>query len=156
MPNVKQAHQLIERILECLKKTPLDEDVYRRYMKRPFQKAGLLEDLSPYVKIDARGYILLQYERGIEVLRKRTNDAEEVIYWILEDTIFITVYLGMMKCYGVDQVHTHFPNDPRIHKEIVEAVNDAFRAIGGQYEKWHKEGRRTMIETSKSRTSDPK
>ncbi|MED0850801.1 Imm63 family immunity protein [Bacillus altitudinis] len=87
------------------------------------------------------------YERGIKVLHKRTKEADEVVYWILEDTIFLSVYLDMMRQYQVDNIHTHLPNDPSIHKQIVERVHESFRAIGGLYEKWHHEGKRASIET---------
>ncbi|MFB8735380.1 hypothetical protein ACEQPO_21270 [Bacillus sp. SL00103] len=39
---------------------------------------------------------------------KRTKVADEVIYWILEDTIFLTVYIDMMRKYQVDNIQTHF------------------------------------------------
>lgn len=76
-----------------------------------------------------------------------TKEADEVIYWILEDTIFLTVYIDMMRQYQVDNIQTHLPNDPSIHQQIVERVNESFRAIGGLYEQWHHEGKRASIET---------
>nr|WP_257215559.1 immunity 63 family protein [Bacillus pumilus] len=86
--------------------------------------------MSPYIQIDQHGYSLIQYERGIEVLHKRTRDADQVIYWILEDTMFLSVDLDRMKQYQVGNIHTHLPKDPSIHKKIVERVNESFRVIG--------------------------
>lgn len=147
MHEIIQKDELIKHIYTCLKKTTLPEDIYEPYIARPFQTSGFFDDLSPYIQIDQYGYILIQYERGIEMLHKRTTDADEVIYWILEDTIFITVHIDMMKQYQVDNINTHLPNDPSIHKQIVERVNASFHAIGGLYEKWHHEGKRASIET---------
>ncbi|MCY7453785.1 Imm63 family immunity protein [Bacillus altitudinis] len=147
MNQILQKDELIKRIDSCLKKTSLPQDIYEPYIARPFQTTGFFDDLSPYIEIDPAGYILIQYERGIKVLHKRTKEADEVVYWILEDTIFLTVYLDMMRQYQVDNIHTHLPNDPSIHKQIVERVHESFRAISGLYEKWHHEGKRASIET---------
>ncbi|AOZ89781.1 hypothetical protein BK049_14430 [Bacillus xiamenensis] len=147
MNHILQKDELIKHIKTCLKKTALPQDIYEPYIARPFQTTGFFDDLSPYIEIESHGYILIQYERGVKVLNKRTKEADEVIYWILEDTIFLTVYLDMMRQYQVDNIQTHLPNDPSIHQQIVERVNEAFRAIGGLYEKWHHEGKRASIET---------
>ncbi|MGG1697732.1 Imm63 family immunity protein [Bacillus zhangzhouensis] len=147
MKQIQQKDELMKRIGTCLQKTSLPRDIYEPYIARPFQTTGFFDDLSPYIEIVQNGYILIQYERGVQVLHKRTTEADEVIYWILEDTIFLTVYLDMMKKYQVDNIHTHLPNDPSIHKQIVDRVNESFRAIGGLYEKWHHEGKRATIET---------
>ncbi|MDR0126626.1 MULTISPECIES: Imm63 family immunity protein [Bacillus] len=147
MKQIQQKDELMKRIGTCLQKTSLPRDIYEPYIARPFQTTGFFDDLSPYIEIVQNGYILIQYERGVQVLHKRTTEADEVIYWILEDTIFLTVYLDMMKKYQVDNIHTHLPNDPSIHKQIVDRVNESFHAIGGLYEKWHHEGKRATIET---------
>lgn len=142
-----QKDELIKRIDTCLQMTSLPRDIYEPYIARPFQTTGFFDDLSPYIQIDPSGYILIQYERGIQMPHKRTKAADEVIYWILEDTIFLTVYIDMMRQYQVDNIQTHLPNDPSIHQQIVERVNESFRAIGGLYEQWHHEGKRASIET---------
>ncbi|KEP26622.1 Imm63 family immunity protein [Bacillus zhangzhouensis] len=147
MKQIQQKDELMKRIGTFLQKTSLPRDIYEPYIARPFQTTGFFDDLSPYIEIVQNGYILIQYERGVQVLHKRTTEADEVIYWILEDTIFLTVYLDMMKKYQVDNIHTHLPSDPSIHKQIVDRVNESFRAIGGLYEKWHHEGKRATIET---------
>ncbi|WP_249704975.1 Imm63 family immunity protein [Bacillus zhangzhouensis] len=146
MKQILQKDELMKRIDTCLQKTSLPRDIYEPYIARPFQTTGFFDDLSPYIQIDRNDYILIQYERGVQVLHKRTTEADEVIYWVLEDTIFLTVYIDMLKQYQVDNIHTHLPHDPSIHKQIVERVNEAFRAVGGLYEKWHHEGKRASIE----------
>ncbi|MGG4171302.1 immunity 63 family protein [Bacillus safensis] len=148
MKQILQKDELIKRIDTCLQMTSLPRDIYELYIARPFQTTGFFDDLSPYVQIDPSGYILIQYERGIQMLHKRTKAADEVIYWILEDTIFLTVYIDMMRQYQVDNIQTHLPNDPSIHQQIVERVNESFCAIGGLYEQWHHEGKRASIETT--------
>ncbi|MCY7617676.1 immunity 63 family protein [Bacillus pumilus] len=147
MKHILQKDELIKRIDTCLQMTSLPRDIYEPYIARPFQTSGFFDDLSPYIQIDSSGYILIQYERGMKMLHKRTKVADEVIYWILEDIIFLTVYIDMMRKHQVDNIQTHLPNDPSIHQQIVERVNESFRAISGLCEQWHHEGKRASIET---------
>lgn len=82
MKQILQKDELIKRIDTCLQMTSLPRDIYEPYIARPFQTTGFFDDLSPYIQIDPSGYILIQYERGIQMLHKRTKAADEVIYWI--------------------------------------------------------------------------
>ncbi|WP_426052747.1 hypothetical protein [Bacillus sp. DC4300-2b2] len=70
MKQILQKDELIKRIDTCLQMTSLPRDIYEPYIARPFQTTGFFDDLSPYVQIDPSGYILIQYERGIQMLHK--------------------------------------------------------------------------------------
>ena len=42
-----------------------------------------MEDGSPHIEV-SHAYYLIVRERGLELSRKRTNDLDELLYWIIE------------------------------------------------------------------------
>ncbi|KAE8558691.1 immunity 63 family protein, partial [Paenibacillus polymyxa] len=103
-------------------------------------------DLSPHVKVGKQGYTLQMYERGVQMLNKLTKDVEDVMYWIIEDTIHIIAHLNLLRKYKVDNRNTHLKYTKEIMKELTTEINKAFYEIGGIYQEWHEANRRATLE----------
>lgn len=43
---------------------------------------------TPYIEIDENGYNYVVSERGTEFRRRKTQDINQLLYWILSDIVF--------------------------------------------------------------------
>ncbi|MGO4953485.1 hypothetical protein C5G87_06400 [Paenibacillus peoriae] len=145
MKKIYSEQELIDMTIKLLEQTSIYEEQYEQYVRRPF-RTDFYDDLSPYVQVGKRGYTLQMYERGIQMLNKLTKEEEDVIYWIIEDTIHIIAHLNLLRKYKVDNINTHLKYTKEITKELTTAMNKAFYEIGGIYQEWHEANRRGALE----------
>ncbi|KAF6561226.1 immunity 63 family protein [Paenibacillus sp. EKM202P] len=145
MKKIYREQEIIDMTIKLLEQTSMYEEQYEQYVRRPF-RTDFYDDLSPYVKVGKQGYTLQMYERGVQMLNKLTQDVEDVMYWIIEDTIHIIAHLNLLRKYKVDNQNTHLKYTKEIMKELTTAMNNAFYEIGGIYQVWHEANRRAMLE----------
>ncbi|KAF6569835.1 Imm63 family immunity protein [Paenibacillus sp. SEL3] len=145
MKKIYSEQELIDMTIKLLEQTSIYEEQYEQYVRRPFC-TDFYDDLSPYVQVSKRGYTLQMYERGIQMLNKLTKEEEDVIYWIIEDTIHIIAHLNLLRKYKVDNINTHLKYTKEIMKELTTSMNKAFYEIGGIYQEWHEANRRATLE----------
>ncbi|WP_456289942.1 immunity 63 family protein [Paenibacillus sp. AK002] len=138
--------ELIDRILHLLHKTSIYDPEYERVATLPFEE-GYIGDLSPVVRVGEQDCELAMYERGVQMLSKRTKDPDEVVFWILEDTIHTIAHLKLLEKYKVDNVTTHLKYTKDEIQEMKDMINESFLQFGGQYEQWHKAGKRNELES---------
>ncbi|MEB4784113.1 immunity 63 family protein [Paenibacillus jamilae] len=141
MRKIYNEQEIIEMTVKLLEQTSMYEEQYEQYVSRPF-RTGFYDDLSPHVKVGKQGYTLQMYERGVQILNKLTKDVEDVMYWIIEDTIHIIAHLNLLRKYKVDNRNTHLKYTKEIMKELTTAINK----IGGIYQEWHEANRRATLE----------
>ncbi|CAJ1316931.1 Imm63 family immunity protein [Paenibacillus nuruki] len=135
------ANQIIEKITTLLQKTTIyDQQHHMKWVRAPFFDQEPFE-LSPYVQITDEGYVLQMYERNVQMLNKLTTDVDDVVYWILEDTIQLILHTDRLQRQQ-DSSYT-----ARDEISIEEQANQAFSEIGGIYEQWHHQHRRSTLET---------
>lgn len=135
------ANQIIEKITTLLQKTTIyDQQHHMKWVRAPFFDQEPFE-LSPYVQITDEGYVLQMYERNVQMLNKLTTDVDDVVYWILEDTIQLILHTDRLQRQQ-DSSYT-----ARDEISIEEQANQAFSEIGGIYEQWHYQHRRSTLET---------
>ncbi|KKD52479.1 immunity 63 family protein [Paenibacillus sp. P2(2022)] len=145
MRKIYNEQEIIEMTVKLLEQTSMYEEQYEQYVSRPF-RTGFYDDLSPHVKVGKQGYTLQMYERGVQMLNKLTKDVEDVMYWIIEDTIHIIAHLNLLRKYKVDNRNTHLKYTKEIMKELTTEINKAFYEIGGIYQEWHEANRRATLE----------
>lgn len=138
--------EMIDRILHLLHKTSIYDPEYKRMVTQPFEE-DYIGDLNPVVRVEERNYEVAMYERGVQMLSKRTKDADEVIFWILEDTIHTIAHIKLLLKYKVDNVNTHLKYTKDEIQEMTDMINESFVQIGGKYEEWHKAGKRKELES---------
>ncbi|MGG3505048.1 immunity 63 family protein [Paenibacillus lautus] len=146
MSNMLTKQEMIDRILHLLHKTSMYDSEYERVATLPFEE-GYIGDLSPVVRVGEQDYELAMYERGVQMLSKRTKDTDEVIFWILEDTIHTIAHIKLLQKYKVDNVNTHLKYTKDEIQEMTDMIHESFLQIGGQYEEWHKAGKRKELES---------
>lgn len=139
--------EIIDQILHLIQKTSIYDPEYERVATLPFEE-GYIGDLSPVVRVGEQDCELAMYERGVKMLSKRTKDTVEVVFWILEDTIHTIAHLKLLQKYKVDNVTTHLKYTKDEIQEMKDMINESFLQIGGQYEEWHKAGKRKELESS--------
>lgn len=144
MPQIYTESELIQQILDLLRQTNIYQENYAEMVASAFSKTWY-GDLEPHIEIEADRYRIQLYERGILSVDRATRQAEDVIYYVLEEIIFATVHIGMLHKYKVDNKERHLQYTPEIMAEISGTVNDAFHQIGGIYEEWHLAGRRSQL-----------
>lgn len=138
---IYHANQIIEKITTLLQKTTIyDQQHHMKWVRAPFFDQEPFE-LSPYVQITDEGYVLQMYERNVQMLNKLTTDVDDVVYWILEDTIQLILHTDRLQRQQ-DSSYT-----ARDEISIEEQANQAFSEIGGIYEQWHHQHRRSTLET---------
>lgn len=138
---IYHANQIIEKITTLLQKTTIyDQQHHMKWVRAPFFDQEPFE-LSPYVQITDEGYVLQMYERNVQMLNKLTTDVDDVVYWILEDTIQLILHTDRLQRQQ-DSSYT-----ARDEISIEEQANQAFSEIGGIYEQWHDQHRRSTLET---------
>lgn len=138
---IYHANQIIEKITILLQKTTIyDQQHHMKWVRAPFFDQEPFE-LSPYVQITDEGYVLQMYERNVQMLNKLTTDVDDVVYWILEDTIQLILHTDRLQRQQ-DSSYT-----ARDEISIEEQANQAFSEIGGIYEQWHHQHRRSTLET---------
>lgn len=138
---IYHANQIIEKITTLLQKTTIyDQQHHMKWVRAPFFDQEPFE-LSPYVQITDKGYVLQMYERNVQMLNKLTTDVDDVVYWILEDTIHLILHTDRLQRQQ-DSSYT-----ARDEISIEEQANQAFSEIGGIYEQWHHQHRRSTLET---------
>ncbi|WP_411342730.1 Imm63 family immunity protein [Paenibacillus sp. WLX1005] len=143
--NIQTAEQLIQTIDELLQRTDTYRERQRQMAAAAFDPSWY-GDLQPHIQVQHDGYLLELYERGVNMMSKKTTEADDVIYWILEDVIFSHSYVLLMETYNVDNITTHLRLTPEITAELDGMVNAAFDSIGGVYQQWHQQGRRSELE----------
>lgn len=141
--------EMIDRVLHLLHKTSIYDHGYERMVTQPFEE-DYIGDLNPVVRVGERNYEVAMYERGVQMLSKRTKDADEVIFWILEDTVHTMAHLKLLQKYKVDNVTTHLKYTKDKVREMTDMINESFLQIGGKYEEWHKAGKRKELENPNS------
>ncbi|CAH8711503.1 immunity 63 family protein [Paenibacillus thiaminolyticus] len=141
--------EITARIIRLLQHTSIYDDSYENMVTQPFQQ-DYIGDLSPCVRIRDHAYELVMYERGVQMLRKSTKNVDDVIYWILEDTVSTIAHVKLLHKYKADNVNTRLRYTKEIIQELTSTVNQAFHDIGGIYEEWHKAGRRRELESNRS------
>lgn len=138
---IYHANQIIEKITTLLQKTTIyDQQHHMKWVRAPFFDQEPFE-LSPYVQITDEGYVLQMYERNVQMLNKLTTDVDDVVYWILEDTIQLILHTDRLQRQQ-DSSYT-----ARDEISIEEQANQAFSEIGSIYEQWHHQHRRSTLET---------
>lgn len=138
---IYQAHQIIEKITTLLQKTTIyNQQHHMKWVRAPFFDQERFE-LSPYVQITDEGYVLQMYERNVQMLNKLKTDVDDVVYWILEDTIQLILHTDRLQ----RQQDSSYTTTDEI--SIAEQANQAFSEIGGIYEQWHHQHRRSTLET---------
>jgi len=137
------AEQIIARITSLLQKTTIyDQQQHSKWVYAPFFNQEPFE-LSPYVQITDEGYVLQMYERNVQMLNKLTTDVDDVVYWILEDTIQLILHTQRLH-HQQDSSNSDTIQDSR---SIQQQANQAFSEIGDIYEQWHQQNRRSTLET---------
>lgn len=72
-------------------------------------------------------YIVIIYECGMFMLKKKLKQIEMVIYWLLEDIIFIMVYVEMLKKYDVDNINIYLKYMSELIQEMDYNVMNVFQ-----------------------------
>lgn len=140
--------EITNMIFRTLRLTSIYDDSYEKMVTQPFQP-DYYGDLSPCVRIGEHAYELVMYERGVQMLSKTTKHVDDVIYWILEDTLNTIAHVKLLRKYKADNVNTRLTYTKDIVNELTTMVNQAFHDIGGIYEEWHKAGRRSQLESNR-------
>lgn len=136
------AQQIIEKITSLLQKTTIyDQQQHFKWIHAPFFDQERFE-LSPYIQITDEGYVLQMYERNVQILNKLTTDVDDVVYWILENTIQLILHTDRL--YRQQQNSSYSNTDA---PSIQAQANQAFSDIGGIYEQWHHQHRISTLET---------
>lgn len=138
--------EVTSMIFDLLQLTSIYDNAYSNMVTQPFQH-DYYGDLTPCVRIRDTAYEIVMYERGVQMLCKTTKDVEDVIYWVLEDTIHTICYVKLLNKYKVDNVKTHLSYTKEIKNEHTTMIDQAFQDIGGVYLEWHKAGRRAQLES---------
>jgi len=138
--------EVTSMIFGLLQSTSIYDDSYSNMVTQPFQP-DYYGDLTSCVRIRDTAYEIVMYERGVQMLCKTTKDVEDVIYWVLEDTIHTISYVKLLNKYKVDNVKTHLSYSKEIRSEHTTMIDQAFQDIGGVYLEWHKAGRRAQLES---------
>ncbi|WP_418038189.1 Imm63 family immunity protein [Paenibacillus xylanilyticus] len=149
MSEVLTKQELAVKLLELLYQTDFDQEQSNTYVNRlfePFKWEGV-----PYVEMENGTYIVTIYERGMPMLKKKLKQTEMVIYWLLEDIIFTTVHVEMLKKYDVDNINTHLKYTSEVIQEMDRNVTNAFQQLGEPYLHWHQTGKRHELESMQSR-----
>ncbi|WJH28837.1 immunity 63 family protein [Paenibacillus sp. CC-CFT742] len=145
MSEVLTKQELAVKLLELLSQTDFDHEQSNTYVNRlfePFKWEGV-----PYVEMENGTYIVTIYERGMPMLKKKLKQTEMVIYWLLEDIIFTTVHVEMLKKYDVDNINTHLKYTSEVIQEMDHNVTNAFQQLGEPYLHWHQTGKRHELES---------
>ncbi|WP_416295418.1 Imm63 family immunity protein [Paenibacillus illinoisensis] len=145
MSEVLTKQELAVKLLELLYQTDFDQEQSNTYVNRlfePFKWEGV-----PYVEMENGTYIVTIYERGMPMLKKKLKQTEMVIYWLLEDIIFTTVHVEMLKKYDVDNINTHLKYTSEVIQEMDRNVTNAFQQLGEPYLHWHQTGKRHELES---------
>lgn len=145
MSNVLTKQELVVNLLELLSRTDFDREQSNTYVNRlldPFKWEGV-----PYVETENGTYIVTIYERGMPMLKKKLKQTEMVIYWLLEDIIFTTVHVQMLKKYDVDNINTHLKYTSEVMQEMDRNITNAFQQLGEPYLHWHQTGKRQELES---------
>ncbi|MEK4436780.1 Imm63 family immunity protein [Paenibacillus sp. FSL K6-2862] len=152
MSDVLTKQELVVKLLELLSQTDFDQEQSNTYVNRlldPFKWEGV-----PYVEMENGTYIVTIYERGMPMLEKKLKQTEMVIYWLLEDIIFTTVHVEMLKKYDVDNINTHLKYTSEVIQEMDRNVTNAFQQLGEPYVHWHQTGKRHELESMQPRGRD--
>lgn len=152
MSEVLTKQELAVKLLELLYQTDFDQEQSNTYVNRlfePFKWEGV-----PYVEMENGTYIVTIYERGMPMLNKKLKQTEMVIYWLLEDIIFTTVHVEMLKKYDVDNINTHLKYTSEVIQEMDRNVTNAFQQLGEPYLHWHQTGKRHELESMRPRERD--
>ncbi|WP_431088633.1 hypothetical protein [Paenibacillus sp. 8b26] len=70
MKKMYSEQEIIDLTIKLLERTSMYEDQYEQYVSRP-SRTDFYDDLSPYVQVGERGYTLLMYERGVQMLKQK-------------------------------------------------------------------------------------
>ncbi|MFD1988479.1 Imm63 family immunity protein [Paenibacillus nicotianae] len=136
------AQQIIEKITSLLQKTTIyDQQQHFQWVHAPFFDQERFE-LSPYIQMTNEGYVLKMYERNGQILHKLTADVDDVVYWILENTIQLILHTDRLQRQQQDSSYLN-TDEPFIQAQ----ANQAFSDIGGIYEQWHYQHRISTLET---------
>ncbi|ANF97282.1 Imm63 family immunity protein [Paenibacillus bovis] len=144
MSSMYTESQLIEQIIALLQQTDIYQDDHHRMVASAFSHTWR-GDLEPHIKVEPETYRIQLYERGILSVDRPTTHAEDVIYYVLEEIIFATVHIGLLRKYEVNNRDRHLQYTDAVMAEINQGVNQAFHQIGGIYEEWHLAGRRSQL-----------
>ncbi|MGG0813403.1 Imm63 family immunity protein [Paenibacillus alvei] len=137
--------ELTNMIFRILRTTSIYNDIYANMVTQPFQ-LDYYGDLTPCVRIRENEYEIVIYERGVQMLSKKTKNVDDVIYWIVEEAIHTIAHVKLLHKYKADNVNTHLSYSKEIMNELRTMVDHAFQEMGGIYQEWHKAGRRKQLE----------
>lgn len=152
MSDILTKQELAVKLLELLSQTDFNQEQSNTYVNRllePFKWEGV-----PYVETENGTYIVTIYERGMPMLKKKLKQTEMVIYWLLEDIIFTTVHVEMLKKYDADNINTHLKYTSEVIQEMDRNVTNAFQQLGEPYLNWHQTGKRHELESMQTRGRD--
>ena len=133
--------QLIQQIIDLLQLTDIYQENHPEMVASAFSHTWR-GDLEPHIEVEPERYRIQLYERGILSVDRPTLEAADVIYFVLEDIIYATVHIGLLRKYKVNNRDQHLQYTADVLAEISEGVDHAFHQIGGIYEQWHRAGRR--------------
>jgi hypothetical protein len=86
MKNLLSINEIKQRVNEISRKIGVFSE-FNTYVTYNFTRG----DGTPNIEADNDGYYYIISERGVEYERKRTQDIQELLYWILKDITFHVV-----------------------------------------------------------------
>lgn len=132
--------QLIDQIMTHLHGTTLPQDNLYKMVEALFDEKHY-PDLVPHIIVEPTCYRLQLHERGILIQERRTIQAEDAIYLVLEQVIHDSAYVMLLKKYSKDNITAHLKHTPDIINELMSIIHQAFEQIGGIFDEWHLSGR---------------